>query len=194
MSKYYTHDNNCNYTDERFLKLSKKINSIQNFELKNPNKLSNIEAKMDFLEVSILRTIKDFEFKSKFLQDEMDLLTKMLEEEKSSKEELKKRINLELKNFEAKVKTAFENEREVIKEFTESLIKTLEEEISNIHHEISKEKEEIVASLQSLKSFVQIDLTKFNETVDSNSQRRKDQIKFLVQTMVDELKYLNDLV
>jgi hypothetical protein len=194
MSKYYTQDNNCNYTDERFLKLSKKINSIQNFELKNPNKLSNVEAKMDFLEVSILRTIKDFEFKSKFLQDEMDLLTKILEEEKSSKEELKKRINLELKNFEAKVKTAFENEREVIKEFTESLIKTLEEEILNIHHEISKEKEEIVASLQSLKSFVQIDLPKFNETVDLNSQRRKDQIMFLVQTMVDELKYLNDLV
>ena len=25
MSKYYTHDNNCNYTDERFLKLSMKI-------------------------------------------------------------------------------------------------------------------------------------------------------------------------
>ena len=194
MSKYYTHDNNCNYTDERFLKLSMKINSIQNFEMKNPNKLSNVEAKLDFLEVSILRTIKDFEFKSKFLQDEMELLTKMLEEEKSSKEELKKRINLELKNFEAKVKTAFENEREIIKEFTESLIKTLEEEILNSHQEISREKEEIVASLQSLKSFVQIDLPKFNETVDANSERRKDQIKFLVQTMVDELKYLNDLV
>lgn len=194
MNKYYGNEKTNHYFDDRFAKLSEKIASISNLEIKCPNKLAGVETKMDYLEVNILRTIKDFEFKSKYLQDEMDFLNKILQEEKSSKEDLRKKIDVEMKNFELKVKSIFETERENIKNFTESLMNTVEEEIIKIYQDLTQEKEEILKSLHSLRNYVDAEIPKLNKSSDENIFRRDEHMKYMVQTINEEMKYLNDLV
>jgi hypothetical protein len=196
MSKlHYNTDSNCNnYTDSRFTQLSQKISKIQNYELKNPNTFSGLESKIDYLEVNVLRTIKDFGFKTKFLEDEMFLLSKMIDDEKCDKETLRKKISLELNNFEIKVKKLFEIERENLKSFAQSLIKTVEEEVSKMQNEINAEKEEILSQVAVLRDYMKIDMIKFTQMVEGNTENRKDEMNNLIQTMNDEFKYLNDLV
>lgn len=182
------------YTDERFLKLSQKITQLQNLELKNPNKLSHVESKLDYLEVNVLKSIKDYELKYKFLQDEMIYLNKMIEDDRSNKENLKSKIGLELVNFEQKIKTSFQLERESMTNLLNSLTKTLESEIIKMELTLKKEKEEIIAAVQSIKEIIEIDLPKLNEKVDECSDNKNSQIKNIVESMNGELKYLYNLV
>jgi hypothetical protein len=182
------------YNDERFEKLSQKISLIQNFELKNPNKFSHLENKVDHFETNVSRSLKDFEFKYKFLQDELSLLSKNIEDLNESKENLKSKINIELKNAEGKIKNLFEIERENSKSFSDNLFKTIENDIFKLYNKQKKERSQIIQSVQNMKTVAEVDMPKLNQKISECTQERETQIKNLVQSMNEEFKYFESLV
>ncbi len=182
------------YTDDRFTKLSKKIANLQNLELNNTFNYTNAESKLDYLEHNILKSIKDYEYKYKFLHDEINYLNKLLEEEKNSKESIKNKIKTEIINFEQKIKNSFEKERENMKLLIDNMIISLETEIIKMQKELDLEKQEILTKVKDIKNFIEIDLPKFNNQIDECSDNRNLHVKNIIASMNEELKYFNNLV
>jgi hypothetical protein len=190
---HYTTSYNT-YNDPRFNKLSEKISKIQNLEFKQPSQCSQIENRADFLDSNLSKSVKEFEFKYKFLQDELTYLNKVIEDNKQNKEFLKTKLQLELNNLEKKIKNLFEAERENLKNFTSGLISNLEKELIKLNEKMNREKEEIISAVQAVKEYIGVDLPKLNKQIEGSSEDRDNQIKDVVISMNDEFKYFYSLV
>lgn len=194
MNRVYNTDSGI-YTDERFSKLSEKLNKLQCHDPKQPtNKLTGIESRLDFLEVNILRTMKDFEYKSKFLRDEVTVITKMIEEQKMLKESLQSKIGTELVNLDIKIQSLFESERENLKIFAENMISTIEEEVLSLKLEIEKDKEELMLEIHEIDNFIKGEMMELSKNVNENSEKLSKEQEGLEHTITEEFKYINNIV
>jgi hypothetical protein len=183
-----------NYTDERFLKLSQKIAELQNLDFKQNLKHSDFGSRIEVLESNILRSVKDYEFRYKSLTDEINLLNKIIELEKDSKIEFRNKFKNELLNFENKIKSLMTKEKEFIKEFSDNLAVTIEKELIRMQSELDNEKHEIISTIRQIRDLVDIDMPKFSQNIDESNEKRNQQVSEILNSMNEELKYLDSVV
>lgn len=194
MSLDNLHNNNPIYNDQRFARLSEKINKMQNLEIEAPTKVSKIENKLDYLDINVNKSFKDYEYKYKFLNDELIYINRLMDINKDTEENYKAKISYELKNMENKIKIIFEQEREESTNMINDLFKHVENEFLLLQMKHTKEKNEIVQDIQNLRNVLDYDTPILNSKIEKITEDRNNIIQSLVNTMEDESKYVNNLV
>jgi len=182
------------YTDERFSRLSNKITKLQNVKIRSPAKIFDIETRIDNLHIESLRNIKDLEHKMKFLEDELFLITKMIEDSINSKNHLRKKISNEIKETEDKMQLLFERERQIIIEENAEIFKNFENKLLQMQEINNKERFNINNYVKDLRDVIEGDVEKLKSDTDGLKEERLKKFSLIVNSMKDEFKYLNDLV
>jgi hypothetical protein len=182
------------YTDERFLKLSEKITKLQNLELTDPNKQNQLDGQIERLTIDYNRALKDFEYKHKYLEEEINDLIKSLNNLNEDKTNLRNKINLEIKNLELKIKDELVKERENSQIYTNNLFNRLENLIKEIQNTYRQQKKDLIESVQELKEVIEVELPQINSKIIENVEHRKEQIELLKNSVKEELIYLENQV
>ena len=184
----------CNYSDERFSRLSNKITKLQNIKIRSPAKILDIESRIDNLHMESVRNIKDLEHKMQFLEDELFLITKMIEDSIVSKNHLRTKISNEIKDTENKMQVMFERERQIIIEENSEIFKNFENKLLQMQEINNKERFNINTYVKDLRDVIESDVEKLKSDTDGLKEERLKNFSVIVNSMKDEFKYLNDLV
>jgi ATP-dependent Clp protease ATP-binding subunit ClpA len=182
------------YNDYRFEQLAEKISRIQNFELKNPDLYTNLETKLESLEVDYRRYLKDYEFKYTHLEEDIKILLKMINTNKELREETNTKFQTELKSFENQLKQIFSNEREYITTYTNNIFKSLEDEFNKIKTLLNKERESFHQSCRNIHKIINDELPKLNSYIDAKKNETNQHVCELRKNLNEEVGYLNSLV
>jgi hypothetical protein len=182
------------YTDERFSRLSNKIIKLQNVSVKSPSKILDIETRIENFHIEALRNVKDLDHKMKFLEDELFLITRMIEDSINSKNNLRSKISNEIKETENKIQLIFERERQIIIEENTEIFKNFELKLNQIQEINNKERFNINNYLKELRDVIESDIEKLKTDSGLLKEERVSKFSLIVNSMKDEFKYLNELV
>lgn len=146
--------------NNRFAKLYEKINHIQNSEVQNvsANKFTKLEHKIHEVEENFNANIEALDLKYSLLKDQITKFTKIIEDEKASKEKFKSKNHEEVKNLENKIKAMFTEERENTKVYLEEYFKKIDTGIQNFEKNCKSENEVINNNLNAMKEFMEVSL------------------------------------
>jgi hypothetical protein len=183
-----------NYSDERFSRLSNKITKLQNVRVQSPSKILDIETRIDNLHIESLRNIKDLDHKMKFLEDELFLITRMIEDSINSKNSLRIKISNEIKETENKMQLIFERERQIIIEENAEIFKNFELKLIQIQEINNKERFNINNYVKELREVIESDIEKLKSDTELLKEERLSKFSLIVNSMKDEFKCLNELV
>ena len=115
---------------ERFAKISEKISQIsKGSEASPPQKFERIEQKINDVEETFTTNIDSLEQKYTILKEQIAKFSKLIEDDKMSKDKLKNKNAEELKEFEEKIKGMMAEEREFLKNYVDNAVKKIEEMI-----------------------------------------------------------------
>jgi hypothetical protein len=182
------------YSDSRFIQLSEKISRLQNYELKNSDQHTNIESKMDKIEIEYKRVLKDYESRYNFIYDEIQLVTKIINNNRETRERLKNKYQNEFTNLEAKVKEIFENERKFITTSINNLFKNIENEIEHLSIFFKRENDTIQTNIKQILLFLDKELPRFNSEIEQLTEDNRKKADFVTNSMKEELEYISDKV
>ena len=113
---------------ERFAKISEKISQIsKGSEASPPQKFERIEQKINDVEETFTTNIDSLEQKYTILKEQIAKFSKLIEDDKMSKDKLKNKNAEELKEFEEKIKGMMAEEREFLKNYVDNAVKKIEE-------------------------------------------------------------------
>lgn len=144
--------------NERFARLYEKVANIQSNEVQNvaTNKFSKLEQKVNEVEENLLSNIDALEMKYSLLKDQIAKFTKIVEEEKQSKEKLKSKSNEEIKALESRIKNMINEERENNKNYIDDCVKRIESQIQNFEKNSKNENENIHNTLNTMKEYMEV--------------------------------------
>ena len=187
---------NKNFNDEKIQKLSDKIFHFQNLDLiQQSNKFSLIEDKIEVLESNFMKSIKDFEYKKKYMNEDFDYISKLLEDNKEHKKSVKNKIDLELTSIEANIKNSLIKERQSLNLFTSNLFNSLENEIVILDENMKKEKNNFSKKIQKIKDFIENDLSCLNKKIEENiTNETKNVVQKLKKIIHEKYLYIISLV
>jgi hypothetical protein len=120
------------------------------------NKFSKLEQKVNEVEENLLSNIDALEMKYSLLKDQIAKFTKIVEEEKQSKEKLKSKSNDELKGLESRLKNMINEERENNKNYIDDCVKRIESQIQNFEKNSKNENENIHNTLNTMKEYMEV--------------------------------------
>lgn len=141
---------------ERFAKISEKLSQLSKGEAHNPQKFEKIEQKINEVEDSFQLNLDSLEQKYSVLKDQIAKFSKIIEEERQSKEKSKSKSNEEMKMFESKIKTMLLEEREYLKAYVDNAVKKVEGLIINYGKESKEENDSIKATIEGLKNYINV--------------------------------------
>lgn len=120
------------------------------------NKFSKLEQKVNEVEENLLSNIDALEMKYSLLKDQIAKFTKIVEEEKQSKEKLKSKSNEEIKGLESRIKNMINEERENNKNYIDDCVKRIESQIQNFEKNSKNENENIHNTLNTMKEYMEV--------------------------------------
>ncbi len=120
------------------------------------NKFSKLEQKVNEVEENLLSNIDALEMKYSLLKDQITKFTKIVEEEKQSKEKLKSKSSEELKGLESRIKIMINEERENNKNYIDECVKRIESQIQNFEKNSKNENENIHNTLNTMKEYIEV--------------------------------------
>jgi len=193
--EFYASSTKTPFNDQRFERISEKISRIQNSTNESSDStLSEIETKLYRVETEIQSKIKDFDHKSKFLIDEFEFVTKLFERNIELNEAFKKKINLEIKNFQLMIKEFYQIEQEKIIIILENSFEKFEKEYNLAKEQTLLEREELSLHTMKLKDFIDLELSKINSLVLDTEITRSKRIEEISNNLNEELEYFYNLV
>ncbi len=92
----------------------KYILLIKNVEIANPKRIPKLESRIDNVEDEIISSLEGLDDKYKLLKDQVTALSKVIEEEKATKEAAKKKHFDDMNLLETKIKKYVLDDRDVI--------------------------------------------------------------------------------
>jgi cell fate regulator YaaT (PSP1 superfamily) len=191
----YTSSTKTQFNDQRFERISEKISRIQNSTNEsNDGTLSIMESKLYKVETEIQSRMKDFDHKSKFLIDEFEFVTKLFERNVELNEAFKKKINVEIKSFQSRIKEFYDEEQEKIIIILENNFEKFEKEFNLAKEQIQLEREELNLHIMKLKDFIDLELSKINSLAVDTEITRSKRIEEISSNLNEELEYFYNLV
>jgi hypothetical protein len=191
----YTSSTKTLFNDQRFERISEKISRIQNSTNEsNDGTLSIMESKLYKVETEIQSRMKDFDHKSKFLIDEFEFVTKLFERNVELNEAFKKKINVEIKSFQSRIKEFYDEEQEKIIIILENNFEKFEKEFNLAKEQIQLEREELNLHIMKLKDFIDLELSKINSLAVDTEITRSKRIEEISSNLNEELEYFYNLV
>ena len=170
---------------ERFAKLSEKISQISKggSDGNNPQKFERIEQKITDVEDTFNSNLDSLEQKYNLLKDQLSKFSKLIEEDRANKEKAKNKNYEDLKEFEHKVKSMMQEEREFIKTYVDNAVKKIEGLIVKYEKDAKDENDSIKTTIESLKNCLSRDLPNLNAKIDEENEDRANNIRSLVDEM-----------
>jgi len=135
-----------------------------------------------------------FNKKFQMIKDQIQKLQKLYEEDKLLKERLNEVKDVELKSLEMKINEKFEFEIHARKELEQKLMIIIEERTNAIKNEITKEASSRVDNIDFLKSCMENDIPKLQESLKSENIERVEFNTNLSTKMTEEIQKLNQSI
>jgi hypothetical protein len=110
-----------------------------------------LEQKVNEVEENLLNNIESLESKYSLLKDQLTKFTKLIEEDKESKDRIKNKSNDEIKHLEGRIKNMFNEEREYMKNYVENSFNKLAEQLHNYENNSKKDNDALNNNLMAMK-------------------------------------------
>ena len=166
---------------DRFAKISAKISQIKGTDSTNVQKVEKIEQKINTVEDTFNTNLDSLEQKYAILKDQLVKFSKLIEEDRASKEKTKTKNFEDLKQFETKVKSMMQEEKDFIKTYTDNAVKKLEGLIAKYEKDSKEENDSIKATIEGLKTCLNTELPNLNAKLDEENEERGNNINRLTQ-------------
>ncbi|MCQ2818495.1 MAG: hypothetical protein MJ252_14600 [archaeon] len=140
---------------DRFNKLSEKISQISKGADSSQN-YDKIEQKISNIEDNFNSNLDTLEQKYSLLKDQLAKFSKLIEEDKLAKEKTKNKSIEDLKNFEAKIKTMMQEERDFLKNYVDEAVKKVEGLIVDYNKETKEENDSIKETIEGIKNYLNV--------------------------------------
>lgn len=118
----------------------------------NPNsKYQNLEKQINEVDNRMAENFTIMDKKYNNLKDHILKLTKIIEDEKHQKDQIKLKQAEDLNILEEQIKNLLEEEQNNMQNFAENLIKKIDSQIDNMEKEFKNENENIKENMKELK-------------------------------------------
>jgi hypothetical protein len=180
--------------NEKFKKLSEKIAHISTKSKDQPNKANKLEIKVENLEGIYKSSVETFEMKFAILKEHIMKLKCTLEDEKNSKDDLKKIYFSELREMQSRVRCQIDEERDHMKINVENVFKKLESTILSIEKKSKLKNDEIKKSIFKLREQVEADMPDLKVKLENENLQRESTFDNLIQEMNFQFNRTNEII
>jgi hypothetical protein len=180
--------------NEKFKKLSEKIAQISTKSRDQPNKASQLDMKVGNLEEIYKTSVDTFEMKFTTLKEHINKLKGTLDDEKNSKDDLKKIYMNELRDIESRFKFQIEEQRDHMKIHVENIFKKIESTILSVEKNTKIKNDEIKKNILKLREIIETDMPESKVKLQNENLEREKTFDNLVQDMNFEFNRINEII
>ena len=152
------------YSDERFNQLADKLSKFYKHKAvakpltisEKCNNYNKIEKKIDTLENSVYKTLKDYELKYHLLKEDVHYLIRLIQNQKEKKEEITSLLKHEVFKLEGKIKKLIDNEKELFLKNMQANYEKIEKNIDEIYLEYNQDKKELHMLLKEVQEVIEV--------------------------------------
>lgn len=180
--------------NEKFKKLSDKIAQISSKSKDQPNKSSRLDMKVENLEGIYKTSVETFEMKFTTLKEHIMKLKSTLEDEKNSKDDLKKIYMNEFRDLESRVRSQIEEQRDQMKINVENIFKKIESTILSVEKNTKIKNDEIKISILKLREQIETDFPELKSRLENQNLQSDKTFDNLVQEMNFEFNRINEII
>ena len=200
IGKSITSRTKINSQPDRICQLSFKINDIQvihnknSFELSRASKMDQLEAIIREIDEKLILGQETFNKRFQEIKDQIQKIQKLYEEDKQFKERYNEIKEVEFKSIELKINERIETEIHARKELEQRLIFLIEDKANMIRNDITKEAGHRVENIDFLKSCMENDITKLQESLKTENIEKEEFNSNLNTKINDEIQKLNQTI
>jgi hypothetical protein len=183
-------------TADKFKKLSEKIAQLNNNKAlyTPPEKAIKLESKVKDLESTYKIFGESLELKYVALKDHTQKLKDILEEEKTSYDDLRQTYISDVRDIEKKVKSQITEEKEYMKNLTENLFKKLETQLMTVEKSVKYQSDIMRRNVNKLKEYIESDFPELKRRSDTNFNQGKNNIYNFTNEVTHEFNKINDII
>ena len=155
-------------------------------------RMRNLEVKLVDLEDEVVASVDTVELKDKTLREHVEKIKLIINDEKEKRERVKIKLMEQLRNLDSKVAFILKEEFEGIKASIESWRKNVILTVSEAKNNLAGESSIIGKNMQTLKSFLEVDMMSAIKKIDEESEHRQETFEKLSAEMKQQFAKIKE--